>query len=78
MIRPWYFEKLDLNYVRSADPLCEADAFTANKTSHKTERVNKYGGTVVLTDMRVLTSRYSGALAIDRLCVHGFFGTLIS
>ena len=27
--------------------------------------------------MRVLTSRYSGALAIDRLCVHGFFGTLI-
>jgi hypothetical protein len=29
----------------------------------------KYGGTVVLTGMTVLASRYSGALAIDRLCV---------
>ncbi len=32
--------------------------------------MNKWSGTVVLTGMTVLTSRYSVALAIDRLCVY--------
>ena len=40
-----------------------------NATEANDVILSKYGGTVVLTGMTVLTSRYSGALAIDRLCV---------
>ena len=35
--------------------------------------MKKWSGTVVLTGMTVLTSRYSVALAIDRLCVYDVF-----